>query len=277
MSLHGYGVRKLKNRLFFVACAICVVLAVAPLISIIWEVIVRGAPVINWQFLTATSSGGGIGPAIQGTLILIGLTSVFGVPIGILAGVYLAEYGNNHFGSAMRIITDSLTGFPSIVIGITAYGVIVIGLLGSYSALAGAVALAFILIPIVARSTEEALKLIPNNIREASLALGVHKWKTTLRVILPAAKSAVITGTLLAVARIAGETAPLIMTILGNRYFFQSLTQPMAALPLEIYRDSLQAQASLQAQGWGAALILILIVLSINILVRIASRGRLKR
>lgn len=277
MSMHGYGFRKFKNRLFFIACAICVVLAVAPLISILWEVIARGAPELSFQFLTATSSGGGIGPAIQGTLILIGLTSLLGVPIGILSGIYLSEYGNNHFGSTMRIITDSLTGFPSIVIGITAYGVIVIGLLGSYSAIAGAVALAFILIPIVARSTEEALKLVPNNIREASLALGVHKWKTTLQVVLPSAKSAVITGTLLAVARVAGETAPLIMTILGNRYFFSSLTQPMAALPLEIYRDSLQAQASLQAHGWGAALILILIVLSINIIVRFASRGRFKK
>jgi phosphate transport system permease protein len=277
VSLNSYGARKFKNRLFFVACAVCVVLAVAPLISILWEVIVRGAPQLSINFLFATNSGGGIGPAIQGTLILIGLTSIIGVPIGILSGIYLSEYGNNHFGSTMRIITDSLTGFPSIVIGITAYGVIVIGLIGSYSALAGAVALAFILIPIVARSTEEALKLVPNTIREASLALGAHKWKTTLRVVLPSAKSAVITGTLLAVARVAGETAPLIMTVLGNRYFFSSLTQPMAALPLEIYRDSLQAQQSLVAQGWGAALILIVIVLSINILVRVASRGRLKK
>ena len=199
-----------------------------------------------------------------------------GIPIGILSGVYLSEYGNNHFGSTMRIINDALTGFPSIVIGITAYGVIVIGLIGSYSAFAGAIALSFILIPIVARTTEESLKLVPNNIREASLALGAHKWKTTLQVVLPSAKSGLITGTLLAVARVAGETAPLIMTVLGNRYFFQGLTEPMAALPLEIWRSSLQAQQDLVAQGWGAALILIILVLSINIIVRLASRGKLK-
>jgi phosphate transport system permease protein len=277
MNLNSYGFRKFKNSLFFVICAICVLLAVAPLVSIVWEVIARGAPVINWDFLTATTSKGGIGPAIQGTLILIGLTSLIGVPIGVLSGVYLSEYGNNHFGSTMRIINDALTGVPSIVIGITAYGVIVIGLIGTYSAIAGAIALAFIMIPIVARTTEESLKLIPNNIREASLALGAHKWKTTLRVVIPSAKSALITGVLLAVARVAGETAPLIMTILGNRYFFQGLNQPMAALPLEVWRDSLQAQQSLVAQGWGAALVLILIVLSINILVRVASRGRLRK
>jgi phosphate transport system permease protein len=254
-----------------------VVIAVTPLLSILYEVIIRGAPVISINFLTQSTSGGGIGPAIQGTLILIGLTSLIGIPIGILSGVYLAEFGNNKYADTMRTINDVLTEFPSIVVGITAYGVIVIALIGHYSAIAGAVALSFILIPIVARTTEESLKLVPSSVREASLALGAHKWRTTLSVVLPSAKSGLVTGTLLAVARIAGETAPLIMTILGNRYFFQGLAQPMAALPLEIWRDSLQPYASLQAQGWGAALILILIVLSLNIAVRIASIGRLKK
>jgi phosphate transport system permease protein len=272
-----YGFRKFKNRLFFVLCAACVVLAITPLLSILWEVIVRGAPQLSLNFLAATNAGGGIGPAIQGTLILIGLTSLIGIPIGILSGVYLAEFGNNKYASAMRSINDVLTEFPSIVVGITAYGVIVVALIGSYSAIAGAVALSFILIPIVARTTEESLKLVPNSVREASLALGAHKWRTTLSVVLPSAKAGLLTGTLLAVARIAGETAPLIMTVLGNRYFFQGLTEPMAALPLEIWRDSLQPQASLQAQGWGAALVLILMVLSLNITVRLASRGRLRR
>jgi phosphate transport system permease protein len=272
-----YGFRKFKNRLFFVLCAACVVLAITPLLSILWEVIVRGAPQLSLNFLAATNAGGGIGPAIQGTLILIGLTSLIGIPIGILSGVYLAEFGNNKYASAMRSINDVLTEFPSIVVGITAYGVIVVALIGSYSAIAGAVALCFILIPIVARTTEESLKLVPNSVREASLALGAHKWRTTLSVVLPSAKAGLLTGTLLAVARVAGETAPLIMTVLGNRYFFQGLTEPMAALPLEIWRDSLQPQASLQAQGWGAALVLILMVLSLNITVRLASRGRLRR
>ena len=253
------------------------IIAVTPLLSILWEVIIRGAPQISLKFLTQSNSAGGIGPAIQGTLILIGLTSLIGIPVGILSGIYLAEFGNNKYATTMRSINDVLTEFPSIVVGITAYSVIVIAIIGSYSAIAGAIALSFILIPIVARTTEESLKLVPNNVREASLALGAHKWRTTLSVVLPTAKAGLLTGTLLAVARIAGETAPLIMTILGNRYFFQGLNQPMAALPLEIWRDSLQPQASLQAQGWGAALILILMVLSLNIIVRLASRGRLRR
>ncbi len=274
--MHSYGFRKFKNRLFFILCAICVILAVIPLISILTEVIIRGAPQLSLTFLTATTSNGGIGPAIQGTLVLIGLTSLIGIPIGVLSGVYLAEFGNNKYADAMRSINDILTEFPSIVVGITAYSVIVIALIGTYSAVAGAIALAFILIPVVARTTEESLKLVPNSIREASLALGAHKWRTTLSVILPAAKSGLITGVLLAVARIAGETAPLIMTILGNRYFFQGFAQPIAALPLEIWRDSLQPYPEMQAQGWGAALILILIVLTLNIAVRLASRSRMK-
>ncbi|MGZ4851262.1 MAG: phosphate ABC transporter permease PstA [Candidatus Bathyarchaeia archaeon] len=275
--ISNYAFRKFKNRLFFVICAVCVILAIVPLLSILWEVIVRGAPQLSVGFLINNNSAGGIGPAIQGTLILIGLTSLIGIPVGIMSGIYLAEFGNNKYATTMRSINDILTEFPSIVVGITAYGVIVIALIGHYSAVAGSIALSFILIPIVARTTEESLKLVPNSVREASLALGAHKWRTTLSVVLPTAKAGLLTGTLLAVARIAGETAPLIMTILGNRYFFQGLNQPMAALPLEIWRDSLQPQASLQAQGWGAALILILMVLSLNIIVRLASRGRFKR
>ncbi len=273
----NYAFRKFKNRLFFVLCAACVIIAVIPLLSILYEVIARGAPQLSVNFLTAKDADGGIGPAIQGTLILIGLTSLIGIPVGILSGVYLAEFGNNKYATSMRTINDVLTEFPSIVVGITAFTVVVLGIFGQYSPLAGAGALSFILIPIVARTTEESLKLVPNSVREASLALGVHKWRTTLSVVLPAAKGGLVTGTLLAVARIAGETAPLIMTVLGNAYFFQGFASPMDALPLRIWRDSLQPYANLQAQGWGAALVLILIVLSLNIGVRVASRGRFRR
>ena len=273
----NYRLRKFKNQLFFVLCAACVVIAVIPLLSILYEVVSRGAPQLSINFLTQRDADGGIGPAIQGTLILIGLTSVIGIPVGVLSGVYLAEFGNNKYAASIRTVNDVLTEFPSIVVGITAFGVVVLGIMGSYSPLAGAVALSFILIPIVARTTEESLKLVPNSVREAALALGVHKWRTTLSVVLPAAKGGLVTGTLLAIARIAGETAPLIMTVLGNAYFFQGFSSPMDALPLRIWRDSLQPYANLQAQGWGAALVLILIVLSLNIAVRMASRGRLRR
>lgn len=279
--MNNYSFRKFKNKLFFVLCLACVVIAIVPLLSILYEVIARGAPQISWEFLTQGPgtigvSAGGIGPAIQGTLILIGLTSIIGIPVGILSGVYLAEFGNNKYASAVRTINDILTEFPSIIVGITAFSVVVLSM-GSFSPIAGAVALSFILVPIVARTTEESLKLVPNSIREASLALGAHKWRTTLSVVLPAAKSGLVTGTLLAVARIAGETAPLIMTVLGNTYFFQGFGQPMDALPLRIWRNSLQPYPELQAQGWGAALVLILIVLALNIGVRLISKGRFRR
>ena len=272
----SYRFRKLKNRLFFLLCLICVIIAVTPLASIIVEVVANGAPVLSINFLTADGLHGGIGPAIQGTLILIGLTSLIGVPVGVISGVYLSEYGINKYASVMRSINDVLTEVPSIVIGITAYSVIVIGVTGSFSPLAGAIALSFMMIPIVARTTEESLRLVSNSVREASLALGVHKWRTTLSIVLPAGRSGLITGTLLAVARIAGETAPVLLTILGSSYFFESLSRPMDALPLRVFLNSRQPSHLVQAEAWGAALILILIVLSINIIVRVVTRNRLK-
>ena len=270
----SYAFRRLKNKLFFGLCLACVVIAIIPLVSILFEVVARGASQINLHFLTANVMQGGIGPSIQGTLIMIGLTSLIGIPVGILSGVYLAEYGNNKYASTMRVINNVLTQVPSVIIGITAFGLIIIYVTGSYSPLAGAVALSFMLIPIVARTTEESLKLVPNSVREASLALGVHKWRTTLSVILPAAKSGLLTGTLLGVARIAGETAPLLFTILGNSFFFQGFNAPMDALPLRIFLNSRLSSPQDQATAWGAALILILIVLALNIGVRLASRGR---
>lgn len=247
------------------------------MISILFEVIVKGAPQISFKFLTANGLQGGIGPAIQGTLILIGLTSIIGIPIGILSGVYLSEFGDNKYATSLRVINNIITQFPSVVIGITAFGIIIIYITGSYSPLAGAVALSFMLIPIVARTTEESLKLVSNSVREASLALGVHKWRTTISVVLPAAGSGLITGTLLAVARVAGETAPLLFTILGSSFFFQSLSQPMDALPLRIFLNSRDSSAQIQAQAWGAALVLIIVVLALNIGVRLANRNRLAR
>jgi phosphate transport system permease protein len=274
---NSYWFRNFKNRLFYILCLLCVVIAIVPLLSILYEVIVRGAPQINLNFLTADGLHGGIGPAIQGTLILIGLTSLIGIPIGILSGVYLAEFGNNKYASWIRTINDILTEFPSIVVGITAYSIIVVGLIGTFSPVAGAIALSFMLIPVVARTTEESMKLVPNSVREASMALGAHRWRTILSVVLPSAKSGLITGTLLGVARVAGETAPILLTILGSSYYFQSFSQPMDALPLRIFLNSRMPQPELQAQAWGASLVLILMVLVLNIGVRLASRGRFSR
>jgi phosphate transport system permease protein len=279
--LKSYVYRKFIDRLFYLITLACVVVSVAPLVSILIEVIIRGAPQLSLQFLTQPAgvigqSSGGIGPALQGTLILIVLTSLIGLPFGIASGIYLAEYGDNKYAKLMRVFNNVLTEFPSIVVGITAFIVIVLTF-GHFSPIAGAVALSFILIPVVARTAEESLKLVPYSIRAASLALGVPKWRTIVSVVLPSARGGIVTGALLAVARIAGETAPLIMTILGNQNFFQGFNQPMDALPLRIWRNSLLPYPNFQAQGWGAALVLILVVLSINIGVRLASRGRLGR
>jgi phosphate transport system permease protein len=272
--LNSFGFRRFKNSLFFVLCLICVIVAVVPLISILFETVVRGAPQISVHFLTANGLKGGIGPAIQGTLLLIGLTSLIGIPIGILSGVYLAEYGNNKYASTIRVINNVLTQFPSIVIGIISFAIIITYFTHTYSVLAGSVALSFMLIPIVARTTEESIKLVPTSVREASLALGVHKWRTIISVVLPAAGKGLVTGTLLSVARIAGESAPLLFTILGNSFFFQGFNIPMDALPLRIFLDSRAPDVATQAQAWGAALILVLMVLALNIGVRIVSRRK---
>jgi phosphate transport system permease protein len=270
--LKSYGYRKFKDKLFFLLSLTCVIIALAPLASILIEVVIRGAPQLSIQFLTQPAgiigqTAGGIGPAIEGTLILIALTSLMGIPLGIMSGIYLAEYGNNKYATSMRMFNNVLTEFPSIVVGLTVFIVVVLSL-GHFSPIAGAIALSFILIPVVARTTEESLKLVPNSVREASLALGVNRWRTIVSVVLPSARGGLVTGTLLAIARIAGETAPLIMTVLGNQNFFQGFGQPMDALPLRIWRDALLPYPEFQAQGWGAALILIVMVLSINIGVR---------
>jgi phosphate transport system permease protein len=274
VKLDNYHFRKFSNKFFYILCLACVLIAIVPLLSILYEVIARGAPVLNFHFLTADGLHNGIGPAIQGSLILIGLTCLIGVPLGVLSGVYLSEFGNNKYASWMRTINDIITEFPSIIVGITAYFVIVIGLIGTFSALAGAVALSFMMIPIVARTTEESMKLVPNSVREASMALGVHRWKTVLSIIIPSAKGGLITGTLLAIARIAGETAPILLTLLGSSFYFQGFNSAMDALPLRIFLNSRLPSPELQAQAWGASLVLILIVLVLNIGVRVASKGR---
>jgi phosphate transport system permease protein len=272
--------RKFKDRLAYCLGILCVVVAVIPLASILVEVIGNGISTINLPFLTtapsiavSSGSGGGIGPAIQGTLILVGLAMVLAVPLGLMAGVYLAEFGNNQFGRSIRFLNDVFTEFPSIVVGILIYSLVVVSI-GSFSPIAGSMALAVIMLPIVTRTTEESIKLVPNSIRDAAMALGIRRWRATISIVLSTAKSGVTTGILLAVARISGETAPLLLTILGSQFFFSAWNQPIDSLPLRIYRDSSLPYAYARQQAWGAALVLIAIVLSINIIIRLATRGK---
>lgn len=251
----------------------CVLLAIVPLGSIILEIVRNGVPVLSLEFLTAppgavgSADPGGIGPAIQGTLMLIGMSSLIGVPVGVLGGIFLSEYGNNRYGNMIRFFNDVLAEFPTIVIGLFAFAVIVLTL-GYFSILAGMFALSVIMLPVITRTTEESLKLVPVTYREAGYALGIKRSVIILRILLTSAKSGLITGIMLSVARVAGETAPLIFTILGNDDFFSGFDQPMDALPLRIYRLANLPYDSATAQGWGGALILILIILSLNVGVR---------
>jgi phosphate transport system substrate-binding protein len=286
LVLHSSSKRKVTNIAITLLASACVVAAIIPLGSILIEVAKNGAAAISIEFLTqppgAIGSGeGGIGPAIQGTLIVVGLASLIGAPIGILAGIYLSEFSgasgenssSSRFAYVVRFFNDVLTGLPSIVIGIVGYITIVLAT-GSFSVWAGAFALSIIMIPIVVRVTEETLRIVPNHIREAAYSLGIPRWKIALFVILPTAKNGVLTGVVLAISRLAGETAPLIMTILGTSLFFTSIMGPVDALPLRIWRLASQPYESAHSFGWGAALILILIVLSMSISLRVLAQRR---
>ncbi len=264
--------RLLVDKIVHIIIFAFVIIAIIPLGSILVEVFKNGITAISYEFLTATpgsigSGEGGIGPAIQGTLIIIGLASLIGVPIGVMSGIFLSEYGDNGLARNVRFFNDVFMEFPSIVLGIFAFLVIVL-ILGHFSVWAGAFALSLIMFPIVARTTEESLKMVPVTYREAGTALGLKKWAITFRIVISAAKSGMITGILLSVSRIGGETAPLIMTILGSSQFFSGMDVPMDALPLRIWRLSLLPYESSQLQGWGAALVLIFIIIGINLAIR---------
>jgi phosphate transport system permease protein len=271
--------KKLIDRIMSAFAIVCVISALIPLGSILFEVVKNGISAISIEFLTQPPGSfflghGGIAPAIQGTLIVVGLASLIGAPVGILSGIYLSEYaGNGIFPSAVRFFNDVLTGLPSIVMGIVGYVTLVL-LLGSFSVWAGAFALSIIMIPIVVRVTEESFKIVPNSIREAAHSLGIPKWKITLFITMKSAKSGILTGIVLAISRIAGETAPLIMTILGTSLFFTGLSGPIDALPLRIWRLASQPYESAHSQGWGAALVLILIVLILSVALRLFVQSR---
>jgi phosphate transport system permease protein len=254
------------------------VIALVPLISIIFDVVSMGLPSINLAFLTQEFAplgqrGGGIGPAIQGTLILIGVASIWAVPIGIFSGIYVAEYHNSKIAPVIRFLNDVLAGMPSIVLGIVGWIMIVVYI--GWSLLAGAFALGIIMIPTVSRTTEEAIKLVPGTTREAALALGVPRWRTTWSVVVNSSKTGIGTGVLLAIARVAGETAPLLLTILGSQYWFSGINEPVAALPLAIYNFSQSPFASVDwPRAWGASLVLIMMILAIYIVVRLLTREK---
>jgi len=251
-------------------------LAILPLAAILGMLLVKGAGSLDWNFFTKSAvplgeTGGGFANAIVGTLIIVGLACAIGVPVGVGAGIYLAEFGGGRFGWLVRFVADTMNGIPSIVIGIFAWTWIVRPS-GKFSAAAAAVALAVILAPIVARTTEEMVRLVPNSLREAALALGYPRWRTSLTVVAHTARAGIVTGCLVAVARVAGETAPLIFTALGNQFFSTRILEPMAALPLQVYVYAVGPYDEWHRQAWAGALVLILLVLGLGTLARLVTR-----
>jgi len=273
--------RRVKDNLVTLAAGGAVVLVLLPLAAILAYLLYKGVGSINWAFLTQTpkpvgEAGGGMANAIAGTALILLIASTVGVPIGIGAGIFLAEYGRNRFGDLVRFTADVLNGVPSIVVGIVAYGIVVISQ-GHFSALAGGAALAIMMIPTITRATEEMLLLVPNAVREAAYGLGVSRWRTTLSITLRTATSGVITGVMLAFARVAGETAPLLFTAFGNQYWNWNVNQPTAALSLQVFTYAISPFDEWHRQAWAGALILIVLIMGAVSAVRIAaSRGMLK-
>jgi phosphate transport system permease protein len=269
--------RRYKSNLMVGLMIVAVALAVAPLMFILGSLLVKGASSLNVAFFTRVpvppgETGGGVFNAIVGTLIIVGLASLIGVPIGAAAGIHCAEYPGSRLSLVTRFVSDVMNGTPSIVVGVFAWTLLVKG--RHYSALAGSVALAMLMIPMVMRTTEELIKLVPNSLREAALALGYSRWRTALSVILRTALPGVVTGTLLAIARIAGETAPLLFTALGNQFLSFKPDQPMAALPLIVYQYSIGPYEEWHRFAWAAALVLILVVLVLSVIARVVTRRR---
>jgi phosphate transport system permease protein len=274
------SVRQLKSNVIVGLCGLAVVLALVPLAMILFYVISHGFTALNWAFFTQMPKpvgevGGGMANAIAGTLILISIAGVLAVPIGVLSGIHLAEYGGTRFSSAVRFTADVLNGVPSIVVGIFAYGLVVLPV-HRFSAIAGGVALAIMMIPIVTRTTEELLRLVPGGLKEGALALGATRTRAMFTVILPAALPGILTGVLVALARVAGETAPLLFTAFNNRYWSTSLVQPIGSLTVQVFTYAISPYEDWHRQAWAGAFVLVSMVLILSIIARFVTR-RLER
>jgi phosphate transport system permease protein len=280
-SSFSYWRRRLSDWLATTLAGGAAVLVLAPLIAIFVYLIYRGVGALSWSFLVNApkpvgETGGGVGNAIAGSIVILAVASAIGIPLGIGSGVYLAEFGKNKFSTLVRFTADVLNGIPSIVMGIAAYGLIVVKQ-KHFSALSGGVALGIMMIPTVTRATEEMLLMVPRSVREAALGLGIPEWRTVVSVTLRTATSGIITGVMLAFARVAGETAPLLFTAFGNQFWNWKLNQPTAALPLQIFVYAISPYEEWHQQAWAGALILILLIVGAVAAVRlVASRGMLK-
>lgn len=274
----GSNLRKIKSSFMTLLMIMATAVILLPLVIIFFHIVKMGFSSISLDFFMhipkpTGESGGGMANGMVGSLILIAMASVIGLPIGIFGAIYLVEYGGGRISNIIRFSADVLNGIPSIITGMVAYSLIVVPMKG-FSALAGAVALALIMTPIVLRTAEEQLKLVPGSLREASLALGVPLWRTTLKVTLRSAMKGVLTGVLLAIARIAGETAPLLFTALGNMFWSRKLTEPIAAMPLQIFNFAISPYEDWHRLAWAGALVLVTFMFTISLATRYFSRQR---
>jgi phosphate transport system permease protein len=277
-SIGSLGRRRAINRVMVGVIMGLTALATLPLIVIAFYLLKFGAGSVQWHFFTNVpkpvgETGGGMANAIIGTLMLVAVASMIGLPVGIGAGLYLAEHRATRLANSVRFLSDVLNGLPSIVMGIFAWQFLVRPL-GHFSAWAGGVALGAMMVPMVARTTEEMVRLVPVSLREAALALGFARWRTSLTVVLRTASAGIVTGALVAIARIAGETAPLLFTAFGNQFWSTSLNQPIAALPLQIYTYAVSPYDEWHAQAWAGALVLIALIFIISLIARFATRGQ---
>ena len=278
MTASNHNWRQFKNLFMQTLACACGLLVVTPLILVFYHLLREGFTSINWALFTSLpkpvgETGGGMGNAIAGTFILLAQAALVGVPVGVLGGVYLSESSSNKLNWWIRFAADILNGVPSITWGIVVYALLVVPMHG-FSALAGGVVLGMMMIPLVMRTTEEVLQLVPGGYREAAFALGISKWRTIVQIVLRTATKGIVTGVLLALARVAGETAPLLFTALGNRFWAHSLTEPIAAMPLQIFAYAISPYDDWHRQAWAGALVLLLLVLAINIGVRFLTRDR---
>jgi phosphate transport system permease protein len=270
------SLRKAISALFVAFCGLSVVLALVPLALILFFVLSQGIQALNFDFFTQMPKpvgepGGGMANAIVGSLILTGLGALLAIPVGIMSGVYMSEYAGSRFSGLVRFAADTLNGVPSIVMGVFVYGFAVLPF-KQFSALAGGIALGIMMIPIIARTTEELLLLVPGTMREGALALGATRAKAVFTVVVPAALPGIITGVLLALARIAGETAPLLFTAFSNRFFSTTLTQPIASLTVQVFTYAISPYEDWHRQAWAGALVLVMIVSLCSVLARLATR-----
>jgi phosphate transport system permease protein len=273
----NYRRRKLISAVMLGAAATSAIGMIAVLFLILGYVFIQGGQAIDFAFFTELprpvgQEGGGMANAIVGSLIVLAIAGVLAIPVGFFAGIYLSEYASTTFAGAVRFVIETMAGVPSIVIGIFAF-VLIVRPMGTYSAIAGGFALAMIMIPIFARAAEEALKTVPFSLREAAMALGVPSWRIVLRVVVPTAGPGIITAAMLALARAGGETAPLIFTALGNRFWQEGLTSPIATLPVQIWEYASGPYADLHRQAWAGSLVLVAMTVGIIGLVRLLYRG----